>query len=487
MITIVGMGPGPKKYWNIAALDAVKKADQVFVQSARHPAVALLKEEGIPYSSMDEAYEEASDFDDLCRIIASELLQNAREQDIVYAAIGQGRQGNASFSVIQDAARRMDIPFSFVPGMDYASCACAEAGVESEACSIAFQALEENRIDPSRALCICEVDCQITASELKLVLERRYAPEQIVSVVTFDALGAEVTTIPLYELDRQEEYSHTTCVVLPRTSMEQRPYYDMADLMDIMAQLRGDGGCPWDREQTHQSLKPHMIEECYEAVGAIEEGDPDDLAEELGDVLLQIALHAQIAKEMGKFDYLDVASGICRKMIRRHPHVFSNVAVQNADEVLDNWDAIKRKEKGVQAEESLLKNVGRGLPSMMRAQKLQKKAARVGFDFPNAREASQKVLEELEEALEEQKAEDRLGMAREAGDLLFACVNVVRLLGVDAEEALYQACEKFCRRFFEMENLAKNSGSDLSTMTLAELDALWNQAKAGETDASKNT
>ena len=174
-------------------------------------------------------------------------------------------------------------------------------------------------------------------------------------------------------------------------------------------------------------------------------------------------------------------------MIRRHPHVFSNVAVQNADEVLDNWDAIKRKEKGVQAEESLLKNVGRGLPSMMRAQKLQKKAARVGFDFPNVQEASQKVLEELEEALEEQKAEDRLGMAREAGDLLFACVNVVRLLGVDAEEALYQACEKFCRRFFEMENLAKNSGSDLSTMTLAELDALWNQAKAGETDASKNT
>ena len=487
MITVLGMGPGPKGLWTVAALEAVQKADRVFVQSRRHPAVALLEEKGIPFFSMDKVYEEASDFDDLCSKIADTLVQAAKGQDICYAVIGQGRQGNESYSVICRRAQEEGIPLSFLAGVDYASSACAAAGVDANGCTVAFQTLEANRIDPSRALCVCEIDQSIVAAELKLVLEKRYAAEQPVYLVSFDEKGAQVQEIPLYQLDQQEGYSHTTCVVLPRTSIYQRPYYDTADLMDLMAQLRGEQGCPWDREQTHESLKPHMIEECYEAVGAIDEGNPEDMAEELGDVLLQIALHAQIASEMGEFDYIDVASGICQKMIRRHPHVFSDVHIENTDEVLDNWDAIKRKEKGVQQEESRLKNVGKGLPAMMRAQKLQKKAARIGFDFQDANQAAGKIGEELEEALTELKHSRQDRVEQEAGDLLFACVNVVRLMGVDAEAALYQACEKFCRRFYEMEKYARTQGRELGEMGLDALNALWEQAKEQEHIPAKNT
>ncbi len=254
--------------------------------------------------------------------------------------------------------------------------------------------------------------------------------------------------------------------------------YTFSDLIDIIARLRGEGGCPWDAEQTHQSLKKNLIEEAYETVEAIDAGIGAKMADELGDLLLQIVFHAQIGKEENEFTIEDVTSAVCEKMIRRHPHVFGDVSVKNSDEVLVNWEAIKKQENGQRTTAESMQSASRYLPALMRASKVQGKAAKVGFDWKKPEEALEKVKEETAEvalALEEQS-----NIKEEIGDLLFAAVNTARLAGVDAEEALSEATDKFIRRFTFIENEAYKTGKSLDTMTINEMDNLWNMSKISE-------
>ncbi|MBE7064125.1 MAG: nucleoside triphosphate pyrophosphohydrolase [Ruminococcaceae bacterium] len=251
--------------------------------------------------------------------------------------------------------------------------------------------------------------------------------------------------------------------------------YDFQDLIDIIARLRGEGGCPWDAEQTHESLKKNMIEEAYEATEAIDSGNGAKMADELGDLLLQIVFHAQIGKEDNAFTIDDVTTAVCEKMIRRHPHVFADVTVENSDEVLANWEEIKKKENGQKSTTESMQSVSRYLPALMRAAKVQSKAAKVGFDWTKPQEALEKVREEADEL--SAALSDNTNITEEIGDLLFAAVNVARLAGVDAEEALTAATEKFIRRFSFVENAAQNAGRTLSDMPLEEMDGLWNQSK----------
>ena len=251
---------------------------------------------------------------------------------------------------------------------------------------------------------------------------------------------------------------------------ERKEKYNFNDLLRIMEILRAPDGCMWDREQDHQSIRRNFIEETYEVCEAIDEQDTEHLKEELGDVLLQVVFHAQMEKEKGVFDIEDVADGICKKLIYRHPHIFGSVEVGSSEEILRNWDELKRKEKHQKSDTDTLKSVAKSLPGLIRAEKLQKKAAKVGFDWDGPQGALDKVTEELDEV---KRACAGDGDAEEA-------VNAARHLKVDPERAMEKTCNKFIRRFADMERQAREQNKVLSDLSLAEMDALWDKAKENE-------
>ncbi len=259
---------------------------------------------------------------------------------------------------------------------------------------------------------------------------------------------------------------------------QKKEKYNFNDLLRIMEILRAPDGCMWDREQDHQSIRRNFIEETYEVCEAIDEQDPEHLKEELGDVLLQVVFHTEMEKEKGVFDIGDVADGICKKLIYRHPHIFGTVEVGSSEEILRNWDELKRKEKHQETDTSALESVAKSLPGLIRAEKLQKKAAKVGFDWENAQGALEKVEEELDEVKRAVAGDG--DPEEEIGDLLFAAVNVARHLKVDPERAMEKTCNKFVRRFAEMERQAQQENKVLSDLSLTELDTLWNRSKEKE-------
>ncbi|WHH57610.1 nucleoside triphosphate pyrophosphohydrolase [Petroclostridium sp. X23] len=253
--------------------------------------------------------------------------------------------------------------------------------------------------------------------------------------------------------------------------------YTFQELLDIMILLRSEKGCPWDREQTHESLKKYLIEETYEVLEALDSGDKHKFADELGDLLLQIVFHAQIGKEEGSFDINDVVSLVCQKMIDRHTHVFGQAKAETSDEVLDNWDEIKKKEKGLQNHTQVLKDVSTYLPALMRSYKVQQKAAKVGFDWDDVSGALDKVREEINEVEQVYKTENMGKIEDEIGDLLFAVVNVSRFLKIQPELALSGTIEKFISRFEYIENNCSKFDKKMEQLTLKEMDILWEEAK----------
>ena len=257
----------------------------------------------------------------------------------------------------------------------------------------------------------------------------------------------------------------------------EKENYNFNDLVEIVKILRAPDGCPWDREQTHKSIRSNFIEETYEAVEAIDTDDLDLLKEELGDVLLQVAMHAEIESEQGTFDINDVCDGICKKLIIRHPHVFGDVNADTTEKVLKNWDAIKMKTKSQKTQTQAILSVSKALPSLMRSTKIQQKAAKVGFDWENVNGALDKLFEECEELQAAVENNDVENQREELGDVLFSAVNVARFLYIDSEHALYDACDKFTDRFSSVEKLANERGIDMKTAPLSVLDSLWDEVK----------
>ena len=251
-------------------------------------------------------------------------------------------------------------------------------------------------------------------------------------------------------------------------------------LVDIMATLRSPAGCPWDRAQDSTSLKPYLLEEAYEVLEALEEGTPRKLRDELGDLLFQVIFHAQLARERGDFDAYDVLAGTIAKMTRRHPHVFGSAAASTPKEALQNWEEIKRQEKTAAQATSVLDGVPRQLPSLLRAQRLQDKASRVGFDWQHVEQVWQKVCEELQELRAVMNQGKRAAIEAELGDVLFVLVNLARFLDINPDEALHKTTTKFIHRFQFIERELSRQGKTPKQATLAEMDALWEQAKRRE-------
>ena len=258
---------------------------------------------------------------------------------------------------------------------------------------------------------------------------------------------------------------------------EFKDTYGIDDLIKLVTVLRAPDGCPWDREQTHESIKKNFIEETYEVIEAINKNDPDSLKEELGDILLQVALHCEMEREKGSFDFSDVANAICQKLVFRHPHVFGDVSAKNGKEALDSWDAAKLKEKGMKKQSESMLKVPRELPALMRAQKIQQKAAKAGFDWDDLSGAVDKLYEEINELKSALSGAKREEIEDEFGDVLFSCVNISRFVDVDSEEALTASTDKFLERYMIVERLAEKENIDMKTASIEALDVLWEKAK----------
>lgn len=269
-----------------------------------------------------------------------------------------------------------------------------------------------------------------------------------------------------------------------KNSFEFKQKYDIDDLINIVSLLRAPGGCPWDAQQTHESLKKAFIEETYEVIEAVNKKNSVMLCEELGDVLLQVVFHTQLENENGSFSFSEVCDGICKKLIVRHPHIFGSVKVNGADEVLENWDEIKMQTKQQKTVSEAIDSVPKELPALMRAQKIQKKASRAGFDWENADGAVEKIAEETAEVREAFSGGNKDCCEEEIGDLLFAAVNAARFADIDAEEALTRASEKFISRFKYVEKNAAERGINMKSAGLSVLDGLWDEAKAQEKQLS---
>jgi len=439
----------------------------IFLLTEQHPSALVLKELHLNYVSMDDLFESAEDFDALNRSIAERLVA---VKECIYLATGNIQ--NSQLPAIVSLAQASEIPVQVLPYLRGGDVAFAD---RERAVAISAHDLPE-QIDPEQNYVVEEIDSKIAAGETKLFLSE-FVPDE--STVLFASIGKDgayaAREIKLCDLDRQKSYDATTLLYVPRTEYEARTRHGFDDVMRIVRRLRAPNGCPWDREQTHESLKNALLEESYELIDAIDEQDDSHICEEMGDVLLQFALHAAIAEEQSAFTARDACTELVEKLIYRHPHVFGNIRVSGSDEVLKNWDALKMSQRKQTTQTEVLKSVPKSFPALLRSRKVQKKAADIGFDWENAQQAFYKIAEETAELAE--AMEQGSHIEEEMGDLLFAVVNVARLLKLEPEFLLMQATDKFIQRFEIMENLAKSRGNELKDLSFSEQDKLWDEAK----------
>lgn len=480
-ITIVGLGPGPFGCLSLETWDVIRQAPKLLLRTAVHPTVEDLRSRGVNFTSYDTFYDQGEDFDSVYRAIADDVIEQARVADVVFAVPGSPMVAEKTVGLIREAAVAAGLPIVVLPGMSFFELLCNRLGIDPQQGLTLVDALEVETLpkDLATGLVITQVFSPLVASELKLALMERLPDEAPVIVARHLGLPDEsVTTVPLFELDRQAGFDHLTSVYAPPASTGGERF-ELDPLVKVMSRLRSPDGCPWDIEQSHATLRRYIIEEVYEVLEAIDEQDPTHLCEELGDLLLQIVFHARMAEEAGDFSMQDVVDTVTEKLIRRHPHVFGDISVQDAAEVIVNWDAIKRREKK-QKPKSALDGVPQGLPALLRANKLQMKAAKVGFDWDDIAPVWDKVAEELAELRQAAAVGNPSEIEDELGDVVFAVVNLGRFLGVETEVALNRANNKFSRRFFQVEALLRQQGRKWQELDLAQMDELWLAVKAEE-------
>jgi tetrapyrrole methylase family protein/MazG family protein len=478
-LTIVGLGPGELDDLSRKAYRTLKQAKTIYLRTSQHGCVSCLPQNGVAYHSFDELYESIDQFEQVYAAIVERLMTAAKKGDVVYAVPGDPLVGESTTTRLLAEAKKAGIPVEIVNGISFVEPMLALLGIDALdglqiMDGLAVAAMHHPPLNPDTPALLGQVYSAAVASNVKLTLMNQYPDDFPVKLI--HAAGtpdARVEDVPLFEMDRSQHIGHMTSLYVPAlgemTSFEQA--------QEIIAHLRAPEGCPWDQKQTHHSLRQFLIEESYEVLDAIESEDPAALAEELGDVLLQIVLHTQIAIDNGDFQMADVLRHINAKMIRRHPHVWGDVNADNADQVVTNWEALKRQEKAAlgKKDEYLLDSIPKGLPALLQAHQYQARAAKVNFDWAVVDDVVAKVREEMDEVLAANTDEHR---QEEIGDLLFVLVNWARWLKVEPETALREANAKFYRRFRYIEQQTRANGKDLSDHSLEELDAFWDAAKA---------
>jgi tetrapyrrole methylase family protein/MazG family protein len=473
-LSILGFGSGSENSMSLATLEKLQNAKKVYVRTIRHPGASILEKYHIVYESFDELYDQIPDFDELYETIAQKVLGSS-EDDVAYIVTGSPVFAEKSVQLIllkndPDWRIHVEAAVSFLDGI-FASLAFdgAESFKLIDGLNISAQ-----KPDPTTTNVICQIYDTDTASDVKLELMKTYTDDTpVLFIHSAGTIDSIVESIPLFELDRSKKIGHLSSLVIKPVSYLNAPG-SFGSLVEIFEILRGENGCEWDKAQTHESLKPYLIEETYEVLDSIDGSDPYVFCEELGDLLLQIMLHSQISAELGNFDIYDVIRTLNEKLVRRHPHVFSGKSAENLEKL---WESVKQEEHHYERIAEKMDGIPKALPAAMYAQKVQVKAQRAGFDFDDAMEAIEKIYEEvneLKQAIESSNSEE---IADECADLLFSAINVTRLLKLDSEILLKKSTQKFMNRFRLMEELIYADMKTLEVCKKSELDYYWEMSK----------
>ncbi len=521
---IVTLGLGPGRWEDVtleaqeALADAAARGQAVYFRTLRHPTVEAIRARfpGLEARSFDTLYDTSETWDSLYSEMARQLCAVAAACDapapVLYAVPGHPLVGERSVREVRRLAREQGIPTRLIAGLSFLEPVCAALGVDLmdglqvlDATELAGLGPEHiaAAIIPTRPALVAQVYNRRLASGVKLALGELYPDDCEVRLVRSASMPGEemVLTLKLYELDQGEHADHLTSLYLPPLE-PLLPLRAPETLRYLTQRLRSpEGGCPWDRKQTHYSLKRYVLEEAYEVADVLDEIGPTPppdaftpetvapelglkLADELGDLLLQVYLHAEVGRQEGLFTLGDVLEQINAKLIRRHPHVFGEVQVRDAEHVVRNWEEIKRQERidsGQDVEvESLLRGIPKNMPALAYAQELQKKASKTGFEWPEIGDIVAKVVEEAREVGEAIEHGDMDHAAEELGDLLFSLVGLARRMEMSAEDVLRAANKKFRRRFEAMEAQARAQGRAFDALSREELIALWGQVKHNE-------
>ncbi len=477
MLSILGLGSGAPEDLSLGALQCLKQSKNVILRTAVHPIVPFLAKEEVSFISCDDIYEEKSDFEAVYQAITERVFAATASEDVVYAVPGHPMFGETTVKAVIAACESRGIPYRVIPGISFVDrvAAALKIDVVDGLSIIDAYTIKSNLPDPRKACFITQIHNRHIASEVKLALGKLYSDDLIVIyVIGAGTEDEQIIRLPLYEIDRVDAVNHLTTLYIPADPENKRIF---SALTDVMSTLLGPRGCPWDKAQTSKSLRRYLLEETYEAIDAIDRGDAQNLAEELGDILFEVVFQSALAEKEDQFDIGDVLAGITSKMISRHPHVFGDLKADTPDAVSEAWDIIKQKEKHTQSVNEEMHAIPKSFTALMTADKLQSKAGRVGFDWDDPKPALEKVREETDEADQALASGDQAAIADELGDVLFATVNVIRLCGLSPELVLKAGNEKFLRRFDLMAETVTKEGKTLENLSLDEMEAIWEKVK----------
>jgi tetrapyrrole methylase family protein/MazG family protein len=477
-ITILGLGPGDQDSWTVATRRILTEAREVYLRSAQHNSVAAI---AAPCHSFDADESPAA-----LEHIAEEIVRlGGRADGVIYAVPGNPVVDDRTVPLIRSGAAQVGLPVKIIPGLSL-----LDAGLNTLALEPPknLQIIDASLLagayhpplEPDRPALVYHLQPNSDLSRLQKTVVNAYP----------DALRVTAIYQPGTALERVEYCPLAELATIPKPDMLYLPadtHHGFSTFQATIAQLRAPDGCPWDQKQTHQSLRPYLLEETYEVLEALDNNDPAGLAEELGDLLLQVVLHTQVAIDSGTFKMRDVVDHIDRKLLRRHPHVFGDVMVNGVEDVTTNWDAIKKAEKAARGQTntkppSALDGVPAALPALAQALAISKRAVRVGFEWPDIEGVLAKIVEEAHEVATATNPEH---LEAEIGDLLFSVVNLARWQNIDPESALRATNSRFGRRFRHVEMLAAVNGGNLAEMSIDEMDILWEQAKQIEKEAGQ--
>lgn len=463
-VTLIGLG-NLKGDLTVRAEQALKSAHKIIARTANTASFASLENFGV--ETLDNLFEKSRNFDTLNNKLASAVLAAAKESDVCYCVDG---------AVCEDEACRIILKkhkdTEIIEGVSKSARAASLAKLSAAQYS-AVSAYNVENLKSCRAAVVFDIDCYYIATLVKEKLSMLFGDEVDCTFIC----GNLATKIKVYEIDRQKNYDYSCCVAVEEDEFLKKERFDFVDLEHIIRLLRAPDGCPWDKEQTNESIKSNVIEEAYELADAIERGDDDGIEEETGDVLLQAAFHSVMKEEQGVFCASDAITRLVKKLIFRHSHIFGKDKAQGADDALSVWEKNKKEEKHMTTFGESVEAVPKNFPACMRAQKVGKRAAKCGMDFLSPVSASEKMFEEVGELVEAMQSGDKNAVFDEAGDVLFAAVNTCRLAGVDCEEALKAATQKFTERFVKFEQLIIADGKDITNLNGLEYDYYWQQAK----------
>lgn len=490
-ITILGLGPGDPELLTRKAWRVLSEAPLVILRTARHPGVDRLPigQDGRRSENFDALYDQASDFAALYEQIAAQVVDRAVSESVVYAVPGHPLMGESTVTKIIALAKSRDIPVEVIDGLSFLEPMLAALGLDGldglqlhDGIDIAR--MHHPPLNPDTPALLAQVYSRAVASDVKLTLANQYPDDHpVVLVHGAGTPDAALEHIPLHSIDHSPRIDHLTSLYVPPLPKSG----SFEAFQEVIAHLRAPEGCPWDRKQNHLSLRKYLIEETYEVLEALDAEDTDSLKDELGDLLLQIVLHSQIAVEYGEFSMADVLENVIAKMIRRHPHVWGTTQADTADQVVLNWEQIKQREKAALKAEhpeseqpaSVLDSIPKGLPSLARAEKIHQKAAKAGFDWTSLDDVWAKVHEEIAEL---RAATDPNDQRSEFGDIFGTLINIARWMDIDADSAMRENNQKFERRFRYVES---HAGRPLKDLSLADMDTLWVQAKRLERESAR--